>query len=62
MLDIDDNVCDDNCRILLQVHDEIVFEIREGMREQYEPEIIKRMTNFPQFGVKFEVEGKCWNQ
>lgn len=62
MITIDDNVCDKDCQIVLQVHDEIVFEIREGMRDRYEPEIIKHMTNFPQFGVRFDVEGKVWNQ
>lgn len=61
MIRLDDTVCDDNCRIVLQVHDEVVFEIREGMRDKYEPRIIAAMTDFPQFGVNFSVEGKVWN-
>ena len=50
-----------DCRMVLQVHDEIVFRIRKGMIDKYRPEIEKRMTNFPDFGVKLAVEGKVWN-
>jgi DNA polymerase-1 len=53
--------CDD-LKIVMQVHDEIVFCIREGCVEKFEPEIIKRMTNFPEFPVRFAVEGKVWNK
>lgn len=53
---------DANCQMVLQVHDEIVFRIRKGQREKYEPEIIERMTSWPQFPVKFQVEGKLWNK
>lgn len=35
MIEIARQVCDDNCFLLLQIHDEIVFEIREGMEEEY---------------------------
>ncbi|HET7713988.1 MAG TPA: DNA polymerase [Patescibacteria group bacterium] len=51
-----------DCRMVLQVHDEIVFRIKKGRKDYYAPEIIKRMTNFPQFGVPLAVEGKIWNQ
>ena len=50
------------CQMVMQVHDEIVFAIEKGKRDKYEPEIIERMTNFPEFGVHFAVEGKVWNQ
>lgn len=52
---------DQNCRMVLQVHDEIVFKIRKGMRHIYEPLIIEAMTNWPDFGVLLKVEGKVWN-
>lgn len=64
MLAIDDDprINKEECRIVLQVHDEIVFEMKEGCREKYEPFIIQHMTNFPDFGVHFKVEGKAWNK
>jgi DNA polymerase I-like protein with 3'-5' exonuclease and polymerase domains len=52
----------ENLQVVLQVHDEIVFKVRKSMLAEYEPEIIERMTDFPQFGVKFAVEGKVWNE
>lgn len=61
MIKLDDTVCDDNCRIVLQVHDEIVFEIKEGMQPVYDAKIRAVMTDFPDFGVPFAVEGKIWN-
>ena len=63
MISIDDDprIDKDECRIVLQVHDEIVFEMREGVRAKYEPIITQHMTNFPEFGVRFKVEGKVWN-
>lgn len=51
---------DDNCFMVLQVHDEITFCIKEDLIPQYEPLIVKAMTDFPDFGVRFAVEGKEW--
>ena len=58
---------DDNCFMVLQVHDEITFAIREDMVHIYEPKIIQAMTewdNEPELpkglGVKMHVEGKDW--
>ncbi len=50
---------DENCYMVLQVHDEITFCIREGMVEHYEPLIIKAMTDW-NLGVHMAVEGKEW--
>lgn len=50
---------DDECRMLLQVHDSVVFEIRSDLVEKYTALITDVMTNVePDFGVKFAVEGK----
>ena len=59
-----ENVCDDNCRLLLQVHDELVFEIRQGMEDVYGPRIIDTMQSLPTnyFGVNFAVAGKKWGE
>lgn len=64
MILIFETVCDDNCRMLLQVHDEIVFEIREGMEDYYIIPIVEIMERFPtqKFGVPFKVAGKLWGK
>lgn len=51
---------DENCQMVLQVHDEITFVIRDDMIPIYEPKIIQAMVDWPDFGVHFEVEGKVW--
>jgi DNA polymerase-1 len=58
-IDADPRIDKDECRIVLQVHDEIVFEVKPECREKYEPIIIEHMTNF-NFGVRLAVEGKEW--
>lgn len=51
---------DENCFMVLQVHDEITFCIRQDLIPKYEPLIVRAMTDFPEFGVRFKVEGKEW--
>lgn len=51
---------DENCQMVLTVHDEITFIIREDLLSHYEPLIIHAMTDWPDFGVNFHVEGKEW--
>lgn len=51
---------DDDCYPVMNVHDEISFIVRTEAIPDYEPKIIKAMTDFPQFAVKFHVEGKEW--
>lgn len=58
-------VCDENCQMVLQVHDEVVFEIREGMEDHYLPRIKEVMEDIkalgcPDFGVPFPVEIGVW--
>lgn len=48
MIALQEEVCDENCRMVLQIHDEIAFEIREGMEEVYLPRIQKTMETVPQ--------------
>jgi DNA polymerase-1 len=51
----------DECRMLLQVHDSIVFEIRKGTIDKYRPLIVSAMENVePDFGVKFAVDFHQW--
>lgn len=52
---------DDTCRMLLQVHDSVVFEIRDDMVETMVEKISAIMVDVqPDFGVKFKVEAKQW--
>lgn len=55
---------DDNCQMVLQVHDEITFRIVPEMIPKYEPMIKEAMTdwkNVPGLNeVNFAVEGKEW--
>jgi DNA polymerase-1 len=46
-------VCDENCRMVLQIHDEIAFEIREGMEEDYLPRLQRVMERVPEDFCKF---------
>lgn len=51
------------CEMLLQVHDSVVFEIRDDLVEQYKPRIIEVMENVePDFGVKFSVDFHQWGK
>ena len=54
---------ENECRMLLQVHDSVVFEIRKDQVEHYKPLIESIMSNVePDFGVKFAVEGKRFGE
>lgn len=43
MIRLQKEVCDENCRMLLQIHDELCFEITTGMEDQYLPRAQKVM-------------------
>lgn len=48
---------EEECRMLLAVHDSVIFEIKEGMEDYYIPKIKEIMENVePDFGVKFAVD------
>ena len=51
-------LCDENLHMLLQVHDSIIFEVKEGMEDHYFPKIRDLMSNIKdgEFGVKFAVD------
>lgn len=56
------DICDDDCKLLLQIHDELVFEIREDLVDPYSQKIIELMEDYPTniFDVQFRVSGKQW--
>jgi len=48
------------CKMELQVHDSIRFNIEEGKEKTYLPEIKRIMEDVPNFGVDFRVDCKVW--
>lgn len=48
----------DDCRLLLQVHDELVFEIKEKKIEEYAEKIVKIMSGIYKLKVPLAVEAK----
>lgn len=63
MIKLDEEVCDESCRMVLQVHDSVVFEIAEGKESVYLPRIKKAMEAVDfNFGVKFKVDVKKWGE
>lgn len=51
----------DECRMILTVHDSVIFEIKEDLVDFFKEKIIEIMEDVrPDFGVKFAVEGKKW--
>ena len=51
---------DSDCYPVLTVHDEITFVVRREAIPDYEPKIVHAMTDWPEFPVRFAVEGKEW--
>jgi DNA polymerase-1 len=52
-------------RMLLQVHDELVFEVAKGELETLKDLVTERMGNVVQLSVPLEVQlgiGKSWDQ
>jgi DNA polymerase I-like protein with 3'-5' exonuclease and polymerase domains len=54
---------DNDARMLLQVHDSLLWEIRNGFEDEYIPRIKKVMESVPvDFGVRFKVDVKKWGE
>lgn len=64
MIKLAKTVCNEKeCRMVLQVHDSIVFEIAVGKEHEYWDRIIEAMEGVDyDFGVRFRVEGKKWGE
>lgn len=63
MVECDREVCDENCILLLQVHDSIVFEVRNGYEDLYLPkaqEIMVRHSDY--FGVQLAADTHRWSK
>lgn len=63
MIRLSEQVDSDDCRMLLQVHDSVVFEIKNGTEDHYLPLIQKVMEAVePDFGVHFAVDVHKWGE
>jgi DNA polymerase I len=61
----DDQIDNEECRLLMQVHDSLVFEVREDLVDVYKPQIKEVMQdvrgpNGEDFGVTFTVDVHDW--
>ena len=56
-------VVNEDCKMLLQVHDSLWFEIREGMEEHYLPRIMDVMRRpSSRFNVRLDVDAHPWSK
>lgn len=63
MIRMDKEVDSEDCRMLLQVHDSIVFEVKDTERELILPEIKRVMESVePDFGVHFACDVHEWGK
>lgn len=70
MIALAKEVCDENCRMVLQIHDELAFEIKDGMEDHYLPrvqEVMERIPNqdfcaFTGTPVTFRTSVKPWGE
>lgn len=56
---------EDECRMLLMVHDSVIFEIRRDLLDQYIPaikECMSRVHAEKDFGLPFDVEHEFWGK
>jgi len=63
MIEIDKNICSKDIKIVLQVHDELVFEVKKGTEKQAARDIREIMENIYKFEVPLKVEveiGERW--
>lgn len=63
MIRLFDEVDCDDCRMLLQVHDSVVFEIKENRVDEFKEKIKTVMEDVqPDFGVVFKVDVHNWGE
>jgi len=64
IIKLDREVCDDNCKMLLQIHDSVVFEIAEGFENKYQS-LIQEVMNESEFdlnNVRFFTDWHEWGK
>jgi DNA polymerase I-like protein with 3'-5' exonuclease and polymerase domains len=58
MIEIDKRVLSDDCRMILQVHDELVFEIKKGREQECLKQIVGIMESVYKLKVPIVAEAK----
>lgn len=61
MINIDKEIQSSDCKMILQVHDELIFEIKEGSVQNFRQKIKEEMENAYQLSVPIKVEMKQGN-
>ena len=56
MINIDNKLLDSDCKMILQVHDELIFEVNENKVNKYKDKIKKEMESAYQINVPIKVE------
>lgn len=64
LIEIAETVADENCRLVLTVHDSIVLEIKDGMEDDYLQRAKNIMERIPTefFGMTFAVDAHLWGE
>lgn len=65
MIRLYNEIDSDDCRMLLMVHDSVIFEIKREYLDQYIPkihEIMSRVHTEKDFGLPFDVEHEFWGK
>jgi len=65
MLKVQNELLDENTKMLLQIHDELIFEVKEEFAEEFAQKVAEIMKNIYKLKVKLEVSisiGKNWGQ
>jgi DNA polymerase-1 len=69
MITLQEEVCNEDARMVLQIHDEIAFEIHIGMAEEYLPRMQEVMERVPRefcaftgVEVAFPTQAKRWGE
>lgn len=60
MIKVDEFIDWQDCRMVLQVHDSIALEIKNGEEDKWLPGVIERMTNTPFTDISFTVDVNRW--
>jgi DNA polymerase-1 len=70
MIACQEEICNENCNMVLQIHDELAFEIKDGMEDHYLPRLQAVMERIPYQDfcaftgtpVKFRTQVKPWGE
>lgn len=65
MIKIQNEILDENSKMLLQIHDELIFEVKDKLAQEFAQKVAKIMKNIYKLKVKLDVSiaiGKNWGE